>query len=87
VDLVVEDLCHRPLVGGTRIFEPERHDLVAIDANRRAEGCVLFVFWRHFDLIIARITVHEGEDFIGGCMVNYDFDYWERKIIFGARLI
>ena len=51
-----------PLVGHPGIFESERHGGIAIRTERRDEGCFDLVVLFEGYLVIARVTVEEGEE-------------------------
>ena len=48
------------------------------------ECCLGFVFFGHFDLIIAWESIHEGEEPIGSSIIDQSIDMWQWKVILGA---
>jgi len=54
------------LVGHPGVFESEGHGGIAIRTKRRDERCFdLFILFEGY-LVIARVTVEEGEEFLAG---------------------
>ena len=54
------------MVGRPSIFESERHGGIAICTKRRDERCFNLVILFEGYLVIARVIVEEGEQFIAG---------------------
>lgn len=54
VEQIIKYDSHSSLVCGSRIFEPERHDFVAIDPLWSSEGRVYRVLGCHLSLIVTR---------------------------------
>ena len=48
------------------------------------ECCLGFVFFDHFDLIIAWESIHEGEEHVGSGIIDRGIDMWQWKVILGA---
>ena len=61
--LLVKAHLEGPLVGHTGVFESERHGRVAIRTKRRDERCFDLVVLFEGYLVIAGVTVEEGEEF------------------------
>ena len=55
-----------PLVGRPGVLESEGHGGVAICTEGHDEQCLDLVFFLVGDLVIAKITVKEGEQFVAG---------------------
>ena len=47
------------------------------------EGCLLHVFMSHIDLVVARETIHEREDFVLHDVVNQNINV-KREVVLGA---
>ena len=62
--LVVEAGLYSALVGSSGVFEPERHSRVAVGAKRRDERCFDLVILFQGYLVIAGVTIEEGEQFV-----------------------
>ena len=58
-NLVNEDLIDHPLISSSSIFQLEGHYFIAVSPSVSDEGCFLFVFWCHLDLIVTREGIHE----------------------------
>ena len=66
VDLLVEAHLDGPLIGSPDILESEGHSFVAVCTERRDEWRLdLVVFLKRY-LVIARVTIEEGEQFTAG---------------------
>ena len=59
--LVFEACLNSILVGSPSVFKPERQGRVAIDAERRDEGCFYLVALVESDLVITRVAIEEGQ--------------------------
>ena len=55
-----------PLIGRPGVLESEGHGGVAVRTEGRDERRLDLVFFLEGDLVIARVTVKEGEQFIAG---------------------
>ena len=76
-----------PLVGRPSIFESERHGGIAIHTERRDERCFDLVVLFEGHLVIAGVTVKEGEEFAAGGGV-YNLVYpRQTKGVFRACLL
>ena len=62
-DLLVEAHLDGPLIGSPSVLESEGHSCVAICPERHDERHFDLVFFLEGDLMIARVTVKEGEQF------------------------
>ena len=51
------------MIGSPDVLESEGHSCVAVCPERRDERCLDLVFFLEGDLIIAGVTVKEGEQF------------------------
>ena len=60
-DLLVEAHLDGPLIGSPGVLESEGHSCVAVCTERRNERCLDLVFFLEGDLMIAGVTVKEGE--------------------------
>ena len=67
---IVEQSDHGSLIDYPNILQPKRHHLVTEGTTLYDEGCLLHVFRSHLDLVVARETIHEGEDFVMRDVVN-----------------
>ena len=55
-----------PLIGRPGVLETEGHGGVAVCTEGHDEQCLDLVFFLEGDLVIARVTVEEGEQFAAG---------------------
>ena len=65
LDLIVAHL-DGPLVGCTGVLESEGHGGIAICTERHDERCFDLVIFFEGYLVIARVIVEEGEEFVAG---------------------
>ena len=65
-DLLIEAHLDGPLIGRLGILESEGHGGVAVCTEGRDERCLDLVFFLEGDLVIARVTVEEAEQFAAG---------------------
>lgn len=56
-----------PMVCGACVFHVKGHGGVAEGAKRGDEGCLDFISFLHLDLVIARVSIQEGD-----CFAAYD---------------
>ena len=61
-DQVLEDFVYHPLEGSPCVIKSAGYHLVAIDSPTNGEGCFVFIWWVHLDLIIIRISIHEAKE-------------------------
>ena len=66
-----EDLCHQPLLGGSNVFEPKWHDLVAIQSVWCHEDDLLLIWLEHRNLMVPGESVYEREHPVPDSEVNY----------------
>jgi hypothetical protein len=67
---------HTPLVCSPRVLEPERHGDIAVRpkwGDERGRGLVKLF---HHNLVVARISIKEGEDFASCGRINYMIYAW-----------
>jgi len=48
---------HQPLIGGTEILQPKRHDLITVVGELHHEGDLSLITGVHVDLIVPRERV------------------------------
>ena len=65
-DLLVEAHMDSPLIGRPSVLESEGHSGVAVSTERHDERRLDLVFFLEGDLVIAGVTVEEGEQFASG---------------------
>ena len=63
-NLFAEHLVYQSLVRGSRIFQIERHDLVAVETLAGDESGLLLIFLYHLYLVILEESVHKGKEFM-----------------------
>ena len=54
-----ENFVHHSMIGSSRVLQTERHYVVVIVARLGHEGGEFFVPFRHGDLVVPRVCVHE----------------------------
>src|ERR1044072_2976292 len=79
---VVKQCHHGTLISGACVLQSEWHDLVAESAPLCNESSLLHVFRSHFDLIVTRETIHEGENLVLSGVVNQYINIRKWKIVF-----
>jgi len=62
LDQILKDFVNHSLERGPDVLESKGHHLVAIDFLIGYEGSFFFIWWVYLDLIVARISVHEGKE-------------------------
>jgi len=77
-DHTSEDLVHKSLVGCSNVFQVKRYDLVVIVGIGRHEGHLLFIPRVHAYLVVARVSIPEAENSMGGCSMHQPVDFGER---------
>ena len=55
---------------------PLPHIDILIDNTAQHKGCFLHVLGGHFNLVVARESVHERKYFVLSCVVNQNVDMW-----------
>ena len=65
-DLLIEAHLDGPLVCRPSVFESEGHGCIAVRIERRDERCLDVVVFLEGYLVIAGVTVEEGEQFTAG---------------------
>ena len=65
-DLLIEAHLSGPLIGRPSVLESEEHGGVAVCTEGRDERCLDLVFFLEGNLVVARVTVKEEEQFIAG---------------------
>ena len=65
-DLLIEAHLDGPLIGRPSVLESEGHGGVAVRTEGRDERRLDLVFILEGDLVIARVTIKEGEQFAAG---------------------
>ena len=69
--LLIEAHLDGPLVCRPSVLESEGHDGVVVGTERRDERHLDLVFFLEGDLVIAKVTIKEGEPFVvGGGVYN-----------------
>ena len=68
--LLLEDFIHHPLISGARIPQPERHDIVHVIGVFGHESRVFPIIFAHGDLIVAGVSVHEGQQLVAGGILH-----------------
>ena len=84
VDHIMEQSYHGSLISCPSILQPKRHHLVTEGAPLCNEGRLLHVFKSHLDLVVAKETIHEGEDFMLCGVVDQNINVGKREVILGA---
>ena len=84
VNHVMEQGDHGSLISCPNILQPKRHHLVTESTPLCDEGCLLHVFGCHLDLVVARETIHKGEDFVLCGVVNQNTDVGKWEVILGT---
>lgn len=84
---VMEDGSHSYLICSFGVLEAKWHNSVVEIAKKSSEGRLPNVSRRHFHLVVATKTVHEGEHFITGGRVDEDIHVWKRKFILWVRFV
>src|ERR1051325_5193912 len=79
---VMKQSHHGTLICGANVLQPERHDLVAECAPLCNENSLFHVFKSHFDLIVTKETIHEGENLVLSGVVNQYINMGKWKLIF-----
>ena len=54
------------MIGHPSVLEPEGHGGVAVRTEGRDERCLDLIFFLEGDLVIAGVTIEEGEQFAAG---------------------
>ena len=84
VNHIMEQSDHGAPISFPSVLQPERNYFVAEGAPLCDKGCLLHVFGSHFDLVVARETIHEGEDFVLHDVANQNINVGKREVILGA---
>ena len=66
---VMKQRHHCSLICCPDILQPKRHDFVAKGSPHGQECGLFHIFWSHSDLIIARESIHKGEQRVLGRVV------------------
>ena len=74
MDHFVKQSYHGTLIGFPNVLQPKWHNFVTERAPLYEESRFLHVLRRHFDLIIPRETIHEGEYLMLCSVVNQNID-------------
>ena len=82
-----EDEIDQPLKSCPGVLESERHHLVAVDGAISDEHCLVFIWWVHANLIVARIRIHEAQEVVACCGFHQLVDSWQRVVILRASCI
>ena len=86
MDHIMEQCYHSMLIGCPSIVQPKWHKLVAESAPLCNGSSLLHVFRCHFDLIITREFVHEGEYLMLCSVVNQNINVGSGKSSLGITL-
>src|ERR1043165_1134985 len=84
---VMKQCHHGTLVSGACVLQSERHNLVTESTLLCNKSSLLHVFGSHFDLIVTRETIHEGENLMLSGVVNQDINMRKWKIVFRTRFV
>ena len=84
---IMERGYHGSLIGSIRILQAEWHDIICIGSPICGKYCFSFVLLDHLDLVVARETIHEGEEPIGSGIIDQGINVWQWKVILGAGLV
>src|ERR1044072_3574608 len=84
---VMKQCHHSTLISGARVLQSERHNFVAESAPLCNKSSLLHVFGSHFDVIVTRETIHEGENFMLSGVLNQNINMRKWKIVFQTRLV
>jgi hypothetical protein len=74
LDLISKTLLDSMLVCGPRVLKPERHNRVAVGAERCNEGHLDLIVLVKRNLVITRVAIEKGQQLVAGCGIN-DFVY------------
>jgi hypothetical protein len=69
------------------IFESEGHDAIGKGAPWGCEGGFVLIHLLDLDLVIARKSIHEGEDFMTDTSIDDLIDEGGREVVFGTSLV
>jgi len=67
---IMEQGCHGSLISSTGILQAKLHDIICIGSLMCGKYYISFVLLNHFDMVVARETIHEGEEPIGSSMID-----------------
>ena len=82
-----QEFLHAALEGGTGVLQAKRHGDVAIHPKGRDEGRLQGVGRVQLDLMIARVSIQEGQELTPGGGVDDLVDLREGERVFGAGLV
>jgi hypothetical protein len=86
-DLVLEASVHAQLLGCACILQAEGHDVEAEDTVRCDKRGELLVLYFQLDLIIAGVSIEEGEALSTRCGVDELVNTWRPEVILRAVLV
>ena len=69
-DLLFKDLVHQTLIGGTRILQTKRHNLIAVQPTIGDEGRFILIELIHWNLVVLGESIHETKHLISRCSIN-----------------
>ena len=78
---------HQPLIRSTNILESKRHGSIVVYSMWHHEGCFLFIWLEHRDLVVLGECVYKGEHPMSGSEVNYLINLGQRKTILRASVV
>ncbi|KAI5323668.1 hypothetical protein L3X38_032740 [Prunus dulcis] len=86
-NLLLEDFIHEPLVGCSGVLQPKGHDLVAVGPSLNDERSFCLVVLMHYDLVIARVGIHEAEQLITRCGIHELVNSRQWEVVFRACFV
>src|ERR1043165_9298735 len=87
MDHVMKQSYHGTLICGASVLHTEQHDLVAECAPLCNESSLFHVSGSHFDLIVTRETIYEGNNLVLSGVVNQYINMRKWKIVFRTRSV
>ena len=86
-NLLAEHLVYPSLVRGSRIFQVERHDPVAIETLAGDEDGLLLILLCHLYLVVSGEGVHKGKKLVLGHQVHKLVNPRQREVVLRAGTI
>ena len=84
---IMKNLCHGALESGTSILEAKRHDTISKITPRGSECSFVLIGWVNLNLFGARESIHKGEIFMAGAIVDNLIDEWRWEIVFWTSIV
>lgn len=69
------------------VFNAEGHHFVAINAPICDDGCLVFVWGIHHDLVVAGVRIHNAQQLISDCDINHLVNTREWEVVFGTSFV